>query len=81
MTQSDDRPDLPPAEAPDTDRTFGPVGAGDIAPPAIPPAAPAEAGPEDEFAEPGFHLVEPDNPLPAITADDLPPAQRDAVAR
>ncbi|HOB52957.1 MAG TPA: DEAD/DEAH box helicase [Acidobacteriota bacterium] len=81
MTQSDDRPDLPPAEAPDTDRTFGPVGAGDTAPPATPPAAPAEAGPEDEFAEPGFHLVEPDNPLPAITADDLPPAQRDAVVR
>jgi len=81
MAQSDDRPDLPPAETPDNDRAFGPVGAGDAAPPAAPPAAPVEADPADESAEPGFHLVEPDNPLPAITADDLPPAQRDAVAR
>ncbi|HQK86648.1 MAG TPA: DEAD/DEAH box helicase, partial [Acidobacteriota bacterium] len=81
MTQSDDRPDFPPAEAPDHDRTFGPVGAGDAAPPAAPPAAPVAADPVDESAEPGFHLVEPDNPLPAITADDLPRAQREAVAR
>jgi ATP-dependent RNA helicase DeaD len=71
MTQSEDRPGASPAEVPENRPAFGPT--------REEAAAPAPGSPES--AEPDVHLVEPDNPLPAISADELPPAQRDAVAR